>query len=200
MTLAEFDAALLATDNKLGFVQKHILHGLPHIFENRENEYFEFRKRIADKFNVGYYEVFIVGSAKLGFSYHKKTRFSYESDIDVVIVNERLFEDFFKIISDYQYEIDKNHRLIDQREKSLYQKFLQYLVKGWMRPDKLPTSFQVDLQKNDWFEFFDSISYDNSEVGNYKVAAGLYKNYQFLERYYISGITEYSQSISIQNG
>lgn len=42
---------------------------------------------------------------------------------------------------------------------------LCYLIKGWMRPDKLPTSFQIDLLKTEWFDFFESISYEKSEVG-----------------------------------
>ncbi len=49
-----------------------------------------------------------------------------------------------------------------------------------MRPDKLPTSFQVNFLKSEWFDFFESISNRNSEVVNYKVAAGLFKNYKHL--------------------
>src|SRR6516225_2427729 len=64
----------------LDFCRKYSLHGTPYIFRGREDHYYEFRKRIADKFSINFHEVFITGSAKLGFNPHKRTLFSYESD------------------------------------------------------------------------------------------------------------------------
>lgn len=182
---------------KLQFVQKFLFHGIPHVFQGRENDYFEFRNRIANMFNIGFHEVFIVGSAKLGFSFYKDTKFTYDSDIDVVIVNEKLFEEFYLKITDYQYQLDRLYKTVNLRELKVYAEFLRYLVKGWMRPDKLPTSFQVNLLKSEWFDFFESISYEKSEVGNYKVAAGLFKNYNYLEKYYTKSIEDFYNSIKL---
>lgn len=173
---------------RINFVNKYLFHGIPHVFMNKENEYFEFRNRIADKFKISFHEVFIVGSGKLGFSYHKDKLFDYNSDIDVVIVNENLFEDFYSKISDYQYKLDKSYKTISSDERNTYYEFMRYLIKGWMRPDKLPTSFQIDLLKTEWFDFFESISYEKSEVGDYKVSAGLFKNHSYLQKYYVQGI------------
>ncbi len=200
MTRVEFNDNLRVADEhekRVRFVQKFLFHGIPHVFHNRESEYFEFRTKIANKFNVGFHEVFIVGSAKLGFSFYKNTEFNYDSDIDVVIVNERLFEEFYLKISEYQYQLDRQYKTVDLRELKIYSDFLRYLVKGWMRPDKLPTSFQVNLLKTEWFDFFESISYGKSEVGNYKVAAGLFKNYTYLEKYYTSRIEDFYSTINI---
>lgn len=199
----EFDLLLLKTDSEADrrhFVNKYFFHGTPYIFRDRESEYFEFRNRIATSFDIGFHEVFIVGSAKFGFSYFKKTTFDYDSDIDVVIVNERLFEDYYGKICDYQYQLDGMHKGISLKETKTYSEFLKYLVKGWMRPDKLPVSFTVDLLKGEWFNFFKSISYNKSEVGDYKVAGALYKNYNYLEKYYLKNMEVYYQSlISKQN-
>lgn len=186
-----------SVEKRLLFTQKYLFHGIPYVFEGREEEYFEFRNRIANKYNVGFHEVFIVGSGKLGFSYHKGTDFSYDSDIDVVIVNEKLFEEFFLKISEYQYQLDQQYKTMDLKELKIYNEFLQYLVKGWMRPDKLPTSFQVDILKSEWFDFFKSLSYGKCEVGNYKVAAGLFKNYEYLEKYYTRSIENSFNSLTI---
>ena len=200
MTLADFNKELKTIsleESKISFVQKNLFHGLPFVFNGREADYFNFRKKIAENFNVSFHEVFIVGSAKLGFSYHKNTEFSYESDIDVVIVNEGLYESYFEKISDYQYQLDKQYHTVNIFEKQQYQGFLQYLIKGWMRPDKLPTSFQINIIKDDWFDFFKSISNGKAEVGNYKVAGGLFKNYKYLEKYYLNGVTEYYRKLTI---
>lgn len=198
MTRQEFNEALKQVDSQeqiTQFVQKTLFHGIPHVFKGRENDYFEFRNKIANKFNVGFHEVFITGSAKLGFSFYKETEFNYNSDIDVVIVNEKLFEDFYFKITEYQYKLDRSYKTVNLKELELYSEFLKYLVKGWMRPDKLPYSFQVSLLKSDWFTFFNSISNGKSEVGNYKVSAGLFKNYVYLEKYYTRSIEDFSASL-----
>ncbi len=200
MDIIEFNHLLLATESekdRLHFIKKYFFHGIPYVFRGREHEYFEFRNRIADHFGIGFHEVFIVGSAKFGFSYLKKTSFSYESDIDVVIVNENLFEEYYNKICDYQYQLDRMYRGISSKEMEEYVEFLQYLVKGWMRPDKLPTSFKANLLKNEWFDFFNSISYNKSEVGNYKVAGALYKTYNYLEKYHLRNMVEYHQKLTM---
>lgn len=199
MTLENFREIIIESDDsekQLLFIQKFLFHGIPAVFKDREDDYFEFRNQIASKFGVGFHEVFIVGSAKLGFSYYKGTQFNYDSDIDVVIVNEKLFEEFYFKITEYQYQLDRQYKTVDLKELKVYSDFLRYLVKGWMRPDKLPTSFQVNLLKSEWFDFFESISYGRSEVGNYKVTAGLFKNFEYLEKYYTRSIEDVYNSLT----
>ncbi|CAD6495033.1 MAG: hypothetical protein EMLJLAPB_01119 [Candidatus Argoarchaeum ethanivorans] len=127
MNPEEFDRLILATNSEtdqLHFVKKYFFHGTPYIFQDRESEYFEFRNRVANNFGIGFHEVFIVGSAKFGFSYLKKTTFDYDSDIDVVIVNERLFEDYYGKICDYQYQLDRMYESMDLKETRTYSEFL----------------------------------------------------------------------------
>jgi hypothetical protein len=71
---------------------------------------------------------------------------------------------------------------------------------GWIRPDKLPISFQIKDFKDDWFDFFNSISYNQSEVGDYKVSAGVFKSYFYLEEYTISGLRNLRNSLIISRG
>lgn len=182
----------------LAACRKYLLHGTPHVFEGREEDFFEFRRRIADKFSVGFHEVFVVGSAKLGFSPYKEKAFDLDSDIDVVIVSERLFEDLLNQIGDYQMELRRARRSVSQREQSLYHQFLEYIAIGWFRPDKLPVSFTMVDLKNDWFEFFRSISHGKSEVGNYKVNAGVFRTYAHLEGYLLEGLREVYEALLIK--
>ena len=188
----------LKTDDELiDYCRKYVIHGTPHIFLNCEDKYYEFRKRVANKFNIVFNEVFITGSAKLGFSAYKQKEFDLDSDIDVAIVSNKLYEEIAESIRCYQMELRKARRSVTEKELKMYHSFLEYVAIGWIRPDKLPLSFTVEDLKNDWFEFFNSISYNQSEVGNYKVSAGVFKSYLHFEEYTISGFRDLRNSLNI---
>lgn len=200
MTKEEFNNELkVAVSEELRgkFLQKYLVHGTPFVFNGSEEKYFDFRSRIAQKFNVETHEVFIVGSAKLGFSYEKGTDFSLESDVDVVIVNEKLFDFYHKEICSYQYELDKFYQGITVGENEQYTKFMKYFIKGWMRPDLLPSSFKIEALRKEWFQYFTALSHGRSEIGNYKVSAGLFKSMIYFERYHLQSINRQYQKIII---
>lgn len=191
---------LSGEDTKRIFTQKHFFHGIPLVFDNKENEYYHFRKRIAEQFKIGFFEVMIVGSSKFGFSPYKFTKFTFDSDIDVVLFNEKLFDYFYELVSDYQYQIRKNEIRLTTDQFKQYHKFLKYFVMGWMRPDLLPqNTTEFKELKKQWDDFFKSISYSKSEVGNYKVKGGLFKSYFYAEKYYRSSIEEISTKIINNN-
>lgn len=172
----------------IDFCRRRALHGTPAVFNGNEDAYYEFRKRIANKFGISFHEVFITGSAKLGFSPHKNKLFDYDSDIDVAIISATLYDRIMSFIHDYQMGLRENRKAVTYEELKGYHRFLEYGAIGWMRPDLLPTSFRVIELKRDWFDFFDSISHGKSEVGNYKVTAGAFKSYAHLEQYTLSGL------------
>lgn len=201
MTKEKFDL-LLSTCNGysdiLDFARKYIIHGTPYVFNEREDEYYDFRDRISKKFNIEYYQVYIVGSGKLGFSYLKGTNFGYDSDIDVAIVSEELYNVYLKHVRNFQYALERSKERLVEEEYKNYIKFLKYMAKGWMRPDLLPAKMEeVDI-KTEWFDFFKNISYGRSEVGNYKVNAGVYKNYNYLEYYTVNSLQEYLKILEIE--
>src|SRR5688572_20351637 len=93
--MEEFLASLAALPDDealLDFCRRNSLHGTPFVFNGNEDAYYEFRKRIAGKFDINFHEVFIIGSAKLGFSPHKKKLFDYDSDIDIAIISAELYD------------------------------------------------------------------------------------------------------------
>jgi hypothetical protein len=124
--------------------------------------------------------------------------FDYDSDIDVAIISKNLFEAIMLDISEYQMRVRKNREAISERELKMYHQFLEYVAIGWIRPDKLPISFQMRALKDDWFDFFQSISDGRSEVGNYQVNAGVFKTYSHLERYLMSGLKDIKLSLSMR--
>lgn len=88
-------ALLVSMDNFDVIAKVFLLEGLPFVFSNSPMKYLIFREQVADRFEIGYQDVCIVGSAKLGFSPspHKfGTLFSETSDVDVVIISSVLFD------------------------------------------------------------------------------------------------------------
>lgn len=184
-------------ESVLDFCRKHVLHGTPYVFKSRDEDFYEFRKKIANKFGIPFHEIYITGSAKMGFSPFKNKNFDLDSDIDVALVSPILFETMMLNISEYQMAIRKNREAVSTREINMYHSFLEYVALGWIRPDKLPISFQMRAIKDDWFEFFRSISNGKSEVGDYSVNAGVFKSYHHLEKYTISGLMDIKISKNI---
>lgn len=178
--------------------RRHLLHGTPIVFTGKENSFFDFRRRIAEKYDVGFHEVFVIGSAKLGFSLRKEKDFDLDSDIDVVIVSGSLFDAIMDQIRGYQLELRHSRRSVSTREIDTYHQFLEYAALGWIRPDKLPLEFSLRVLKDEWFSFFRSISNGRSEVGNYKVAAGVFKSYRHLEGYLLEGLQEIYESLRVR--
>ena len=114
--------------------------------------------------------------------------FDLDSDIDVALISESLFGAVMERIAEYQMQFRKNRAVVRESELVMYHQFLEYVALGWIRPDKLPVSFQMQTFKEDWFDFFRGISNGKSEVGNYQVNAGIFKSYDHFERYSFSGI------------
>jgi hypothetical protein len=67
-------------------VQKHITYGDCYVLD--QDDYFELKSEVSDRFSVHPSEVIVVGSGKLGFSISplkRYRRFGDESDIDLAI-------------------------------------------------------------------------------------------------------------------
>jgi hypothetical protein len=199
MTLEEFKTELLAVSSeteRTTFIQKNFFNGTPFVFQEREGEYYNFAKRIADHFEIRYTDINIVGSSRFGFSPYRFTEFSFESDIDVTLCNENLFEQYFELISDYTYKLRYREIFLRIDQYKQYVKFLKYFSTGWMRPDLLPSNTVEFIEMRErWDNFFKTISYGKSEVGNFKVKAGLFKNQTYAEKYYKSSVAQLQKQI-----
>jgi hypothetical protein len=166
------------------FIRTNITDILPAVFEGDNKRHADFQNRISRKFNIDPNHVYIVGSGALGFSFTKNgSAFDLNSDIDVAIVDEGLYEEYSKILSSYHYEIMYRRTTLGYNQKVKYRQFLEYYAVGWLRPDKGTDIMNRHPNTRDWWEYFKSISYDKSEVGNHKVNAGIYKSEYYLHKY-----------------
>lgn len=201
MTIETYKEEVLnvsSEDDKITFIQKYFFSGTPFVFSGRDGDYYHFSKKIADNFGINYQDINIVGSSKFGFSPYRFTDFTYESDIDVAICNQDLFDKYFDLICDYTYKIRLSEIILRKDQYNNYIKFLKYFSTGWMRPDLLPqNTTEFKEIKENWDNFFLKISYGNSEVGDYKVKAGLFKSQAYAEKYYKISINQVIRTLKI---
>ncbi|WP_010200224.1 hypothetical protein [Bacillus sp. m3-13] len=100
----------------------------------------------------------MTGSAKLGFSIAPSKLWRHidgdpnkDSDIDIVVISNEVFDYYWKSILEY----NENTIPVSNSDGN-HVKFLEYFFKGWLRPDKFPYKYEGS---DEWFEFFRSISY-----------------------------------------
>lgn len=163
-------------------IRKNLLHGNPIIYLDDEDKYFFLKQKVANFFNVSTTKVVMVGSAKLGFSIAPKkiwNDFNEESDIDIVVISETIFDEYWQELLNFNINVKAR----SEQEDKNYREFLEYFLKGWIRPDLFPFNYP---KKNEWFEFFKSISY--GKYGNYKIAGAIFRNEYFFEQYHSRNI------------
>lgn len=140
-------------------------------------------------------EIWIVGSAKLGFStVEKRGRdgiispryrlFSPTSDIDVAVVGSCVFTPIWNELSAFSHRNSRfpwNSGLLGD-----------YLVCGWLRPDHFPKG--VRLRKCDeWWDTFRTLSADH-RFGRRRVNGGLFASVDHLRQYYLRSLNDCLQA------
>lgn len=175
------------------------------------DEEYQLKSDIARVLNVHLNDIYLVGSAKTGFSTKPKARgkkfdevfltsgkIKDKSDLDIAIVSTELFdrlqEGFYDWSNGFKIEWDSNSYYSNGTEQfgvSLKYRFLEYLAKGWFRPDYCHASFPVstksgnikDVQAKWKNKFGRTISY------------AIYKNWFFFKKYQIEGLNEFKKAI-----
>ena len=170
-------------------VGKYLLTGVP--VELGDDLYYQLRKEVGNHFGVSITKIHVVGSSKLGFSIAPQKRFrpiNDESDIDVAVIDEQLFDDYWKKL----FEFNKYIMPRSNKDDESFDRFVEYFFRGWLRPDLFPFRYEG---RREWFDFFKNISY---KYKNRKVACAIYKNEYFFEDYHLKNIKTLRSEL--QNG
>ncbi|MRW86373.1 hypothetical protein GJ698_20065 [Pseudoduganella sp. FT26W] len=149
---------------------------------------FKIFSSVADEFGVPFKSIYVSGSAQTGHSLYKNTEFTEsDSDLDLAIVDERLFTKF----SEEAFSITKGYRDLTKFPKSSKIKnvpdfFQKNLAQGWFRPDVMP---HCQLRK-DWFKFFSQLTQKHFE--SFKdVNCGIYLSPVFFEQSLVRNLGAY---------
>ena len=182
LTRFKADLATLPTDEIYRrYVLPEVCNGLTEV------DQLSLREKIANKFEVDVGKVIIVGSAKLGFTLMSKKSgrrpafsiFSENSDIDIAIISDVLFDQVWKQCFEFWHSSGYADSISYWGEA---RSFRDYIFRGWLRPDKLPAEGKYRYRK-EWFDFFKLQLPSERVAGDYKVSAGLYRDAYFLEAY-----------------
>lgn len=191
--------------------QIYVVQTKSHFFQVRPHgvsEEMQFRSAIARSTQLTLNEVFIVGSAQVGFSikptaqlrefdslFKTTSRQRDKSDVDVAIVSakyfDRVHEDLYKLTKGFSTEWKYNayypdegrmaHFGVKRADAQLY----QYLAKGWLRPDFAPNDFKFDFREEAdmWARRLDR-----------KVSVGIYREWRYLKEYQLIAFDQLRQA------
>ncbi len=177
-------------------VQQHLIDGSSYFFDNiYPNQEFEFKKDLANSLKVHIRDIVIVGSGKLGFSikpsgeYLRDFQFldfdhnfiqnneNEKSDLDVAIVSGRLFDE--QLIELHKHTKGYSNNKYNNGGKK--EDFANYILKGWLRPDKVPNDYSISSDVTKVQEHY-KVTFGR------KVKFGLYKSWYFFESYHQNNI------------
>lgn len=197
------DVLIEYKDSPVDIVRKYLINGNSYFFEYDgidDNEY-NIKKDLARCLKIHPNNIIIVGSGKLGFSIkpinkeYPLNNFRFdnigeleESDIDIAIINNELFDKKLQLIHNYLrgYDLSRIFEVFDdcrqgRQFKKCFDDFSRYILLGWLRPDKMPKGFKL-------FEDVSIIQNKYRKKYNRKINIGLYKSWEYFEDYNIQNI------------
>jgi hypothetical protein len=155
----EFRAALVDVSKRSRehVVRLWLTEGTPFAFRDCPGAYEELRRWLAIRLEVCPKEITVVGSARIGFSMGGGTNFGRpfggNSDLDVVVVSQRLFAAVTETFSNWKHDYTSGVvRPQNDRERYFWPENLKFgernLPWGFFDVSKLPTLHRYPLVKN----------------------------------------------------
>ena len=200
-SVEEFRAAIL-TRPLDGVVRDYVFEGRPYVFREAPHLMGALRSHLCKELGILAESTIIIGSAKTGFSLSPDAifrQFSDESDIDVLIVDEQIFDDIWKIVLRWHYPRRRGLAGVDgpwgrQRRRDLYW--------GWFMPDKIRyegLSFPEVLKplrdiSTRWFNAFKGLS-RFPEFSRRNITGRLYRTWDHALLYHTDGLRQIKESL-----
>lgn len=176
--------------------------GTPYVFRNRPESFSTLRNHLRSTLNVSEENVTVVGSAKLGFSISPHTfprRFAWNSDVDILVVDESLFDQVWTTILRWNYP--RRYRLSgpdwDWTKGRMHDLYWGRIVPDRIRYEglSLPDVLKPlrDLSTS-WFNAFRGLS-QYPELAARDVSGRLYRTWDHALLYQIDGLRQIRDGI-----
>jgi hypothetical protein len=189
-------------------VQEYIFQRTPYVFRNRPEALKGLKQHLCSALEILDQNIVVVGSAQTGFSLNPNNfprQFSEESDIDILTVDEKLFDEVWMILLKWNYPrrlVKKPGKVegdwVYSRRKDIYW--------GWFSPDEIHyegLSFPEALKplrdiSTKWFNAFRSLSQYTQypEFAHRDVSGRLYRTWNHALLYHVEGLRQVKHTIS----
>jgi hypothetical protein len=183
----------LASTGKAEVLIDQLFCGTPHAFEARPAEYDKFKAQLSHSLNVAATHIIVVGSGRFGFSLapHKFGRpFNDRSDLDVIIVDESLFDLAWLELIRYDFKSLSFDRDITE---SLKEHRSNNIFWGYLEPYKLKNA--LSFYKKVWFPAFAALGFFRPAAGR-TVKARLYRTWEHARNYHRFGLRLLVQTLA----
>lgn len=177
-------------------VQRYVFTGSPFAFRDAPTKLNVLRKHLAQRLDVSEDNVIVVGSAQTGFSLDPNAfprEFHDGSDIDVLVVDEKLFDDVWHTILRWHYPL--RGRELPQADWNWRKKRMDELYWGWFIPSEIrfeglsrPAALQpLRGISTRWFNAFKGLAL-LPEFASRDVSGRLYRSWQHAMLYHVNGL------------
>lgn len=195
LTVDEFKHTLINSSLD-SIVKRHIFQGVPYVFRETPESSSLLIQHVCEAFRLPEENVFVVGSARSGFSLNPENfprMFSDTSDIDVVVISEELFDNVWMKILEWHYPRRLQNLGHDEgnwarlRRKEIYWGWLvpsEIHYEGLSFPDILKPLRDISVT---WFNAFQSLSL-YPVFAPRTVSGRLYRTFDHALYYHIEGL------------
>ncbi len=201
-TVDEFKDALQTTSLE-ALIQQHIFSGVPFVFRQRPLDSNTLVRHLRSHLPLNDDDVIIVGSAKIGFSLGPDTfprQFSDDSDIDVAVANQELFDMIWTTMLKWNYP---RRNQLDGIDLKWVRKRMTELYWGWFRPETFRfdgLSLRTMLNplrdvSTQWFNAFQSLSH-YPEFSRRTIEGRLYRSWDKALLYHVEGLRQIKESLA----
>lgn len=183
-------------------VENYIFKGTPFVFCTDPRLLDILHGHLVSNLRLRKENIVVVGSAKIGFSlnpYSFPRKFSDKSDIDILVVDEKLFDGVWRTILKWNYP--RRLRLYGM-DWTWTKKRMEDLYWGWFVPDKIkfegltfPSVLKpVRAISTQWFDTFRSLS-RYPELADRNISGRLYRTWQHALLYHVEGLRRIREKI-----
>jgi len=207
LSSGDLKALLVAMDNFDVVAKVFLLEGVPFVFSSKPMKYLIFREQVADRFEIGYQDVCIVGSAKLGFSpspYKCGKPFEETSDVDVVIISSEMFDNGTHELFRHLHKVgpalsysNAESVSVDARDWRLHKEAVRNFVYENFNPSHLPEN---NALRN---KIFSNISSTSAlflalepQVFVSKIRCRIFRHWRAAEAYYVNTLRQLKKQLA----
>lgn len=152
-----------------------------------EERQFDILNEISSFFAIPINSIQVVGSAKIGQSFHKENNFTPKvSDLDVAIIDSDLFIRYSEWVFKTTKGFSNRSNFPIKNGYSTYSQYSEYVSKGIFRPDLMPKG----EKRAEWTKFFGGLSKKHKDLFK-SINAGIYLSQTFFELKQTKAIKDY---------